>query len=120
MYHFRRDPQTGEIRIVSRDLARIKQTLLYQITNLGQPFIYVVDGNYLNRGERTSHTSGRARVDAARPCRSCATSAPSGATVPPQMRFNDEMWLLSVLDPEAEPRKQKIADDTPKPAHAVA
>ena len=41
----------GQLRIVSRDPARIKQTLLYQLTNMGQPFIYVVDGNYCNRGE---------------------------------------------------------------------
>ena len=25
--------------------------MLYQLTNMGQPFIYVVDGNYCNRGE---------------------------------------------------------------------
>jgi len=51
MYHYRRDPATGELRIVSRDFERIKQTLLYQLTNMGQPFIYVVDANYKNRGE---------------------------------------------------------------------
>jgi stage V sporulation protein R len=39
------------LRIVSRDPQRIKQTMLYHLTNMGQPFIYVVDGNYCNRGE---------------------------------------------------------------------
>ena len=29
----------------------LKQTLLYQLTNMGRPFIYAVDGNYCNRGE---------------------------------------------------------------------
>jgi stage V sporulation protein R len=50
-YQYGRDPHTGQLRIVSRDPQRIKQTLLYQLTNMGQPFIYVVDGNYCNRGE---------------------------------------------------------------------
>ena len=50
-YQYGRDPHTGQLRIVSRDPMRIKQTLLYQLTNMGQPFIYVVDGNYCNRGE---------------------------------------------------------------------
>ena len=50
-YQYGRDPHTGQLRIVSRDPVRIKQTLLYQLTNMGRPFIYVVDGNYCNRGE---------------------------------------------------------------------
>ena len=50
-YQYGRDPHTGQLRILSRDPQRIKQTLLYQLTNMGQPFIYVVDGNYCNRGE---------------------------------------------------------------------
>ena len=51
MYQYRRDPQSGQLKVVSRDFDRIKQTLLYQITNMGQPFVYVADGNYMNRGE---------------------------------------------------------------------
>jgi stage V sporulation protein R len=51
MYQHKRDPQTGELKIVSRDFPRVKQTLLHHLTNMGQPFIYVVDANYLNRGE---------------------------------------------------------------------
>src|SRR3990170_1196635 len=50
-YQYGRDPHTGHLRIISRDPVRIKQTLLYHLTNMGQPFIYVVDGNYNNRGE---------------------------------------------------------------------
>ncbi len=29
----------------------IKEKLLFQLTNFGQPFIYVEDGNHNNRGE---------------------------------------------------------------------
>ncbi|HEX8916663.1 MAG TPA: SpoVR family protein, partial [Humisphaera sp.] len=50
-YQYGRDPHTGQLRIVSRDPQRIKQTLLYHLTNMGQPFVYVLDGNYANRGE---------------------------------------------------------------------
>src|ERR1700678_1662792 len=50
-YQYGRDPHTGQMRIISRDPMRIKQTMLYHLTNMGRPFIYVVDGNYANRGE---------------------------------------------------------------------
>ena len=50
-YQYGRDPHTGQLKIASRDPVRIKQTMLYQLTNLGRPYIYAVDGNYRNRGE---------------------------------------------------------------------
>ena len=50
-YEYGRDPHTKQLKIVSRDPNRIRQQLLYRLTNLGRPFIYVVDGNYKNRGE---------------------------------------------------------------------
>lgn len=37
--------------IESREFAKIKQRLLFGLTNFGKPWIYVVDGNYRNRGE---------------------------------------------------------------------
>jgi stage V sporulation protein R len=37
--------------IFSRDFAAIKQKVLTQLTNMGQPFIFVEDANYGNRGE---------------------------------------------------------------------
>ena len=51
LYQYRRDPHTGQLRIVSRDYKRIKEALLYRLTNMGQPYIYVVDANYRNAGE---------------------------------------------------------------------
>jgi stage V sporulation protein R len=43
--------QMGQYVIESRDFEKIKQRLLFSLTNHGKPFIYVVDGNYHNRGE---------------------------------------------------------------------
>jgi len=37
--------------ISSREFKEIKDKLLFQLTNFGQPFIHVEDGNYGNRGE---------------------------------------------------------------------
>jgi stage V sporulation protein R len=37
--------------IESREFQKIKERLLFGLTNMGKPFIYVVDGNYRNRGE---------------------------------------------------------------------
>lgn len=43
--------QGGQYYIESRDFAQVKQRLLFGLTNFGKPWIYVVDGNYRNRGE---------------------------------------------------------------------
>ncbi|MGE0615079.1 MAG: SpoVR family protein, partial [Bacteriovoracia bacterium] len=37
--------------ITDRDYKKVKEKLLFMLTNMGQPFIYVKDGNYENRGE---------------------------------------------------------------------
>jgi stage V sporulation protein R len=37
--------------IIDRDFKKIKDKLLHQLTNFGQPIIEVVDGNFENRGE---------------------------------------------------------------------
>jgi len=37
--------------IMSREFQQIKEKLLFQLTNFGNPFIYVEDGNHENRGE---------------------------------------------------------------------
>jgi stage V sporulation protein R len=51
LFTFRHDPNTDLYRIDSRQFKAIKEKLLFQLTNFGQPFIYVEDGNYNNRGE---------------------------------------------------------------------
>jgi stage V sporulation protein R len=43
--------QTGQYIIDSREFKKIKQRLLFSLTNFGKPWIYVINGNYKNRGE---------------------------------------------------------------------
>ena len=45
------NPHTGRMEIVDRDYRKVKEQLIKQLTNFGQPWITVVDGNYGNRGE---------------------------------------------------------------------
>jgi len=49
VYQF--NPRTGRYEIASRDTRRVKEGILYSLTNFGQPYISIQDGNYLNRGE---------------------------------------------------------------------
>ncbi|MGP1273338.1 MAG: SpoVR family protein [Phycisphaerales bacterium] len=129
MYQTGRDPRTGELKIVSRDFERVKQTLLYRLTNMGQPMMYVVDANYLNRGELfLANKWNGLEVDIARALpvlqNLCAIW---GRPVHLQARVQDEMWLFSCTSPEGEPAatgdgpitKQKISEDTPAPAHII-
>ncbi|MSU79314.1 MAG: SpoVR family protein [Gemmataceae bacterium] len=44
------EPQDNYV-VESREFQKIKQRLLFSLSNHGRPFIYVVDGNYKNRGE---------------------------------------------------------------------
>jgi len=50
-FTFQLNPKSNEYEIASREFQKIKQQLLFQLTNLGRPRIFVVDGNYQNRGE---------------------------------------------------------------------
>ena len=47
--------KTENWEITTRDFAAVKQKLLFQLTNFGQPLIEVVDANHLNRGELVLH-----------------------------------------------------------------
>jgi stage V sporulation protein R len=51
MFQFGYNDATGNYEIESRTFDKIKQQLLFSLTNRGQPIIYVRDGNYKNRGE---------------------------------------------------------------------
>lgn len=48
-YGFNR--RTGQYEIVDRDWRKVKNQLLFSLSNFGQPIICVEDGNYQNRGE---------------------------------------------------------------------
>ncbi len=51
LFVYKRDPRTGQYEIADRDHRKVKDSLLFSLTNFGQPFIYVGDGNHQNRGE---------------------------------------------------------------------
>jgi len=51
MFSYAFQEQAGQYMIESREFEKIKQRLLFSLTNFGRPWIYVVDGNYRNRGE---------------------------------------------------------------------
>ncbi len=50
-FSFRYNRDTDVYEIASREFQEIKQKLLFQLTNFGQPFIYLEDANYNNRSE---------------------------------------------------------------------
>lgn len=51
LFTYKFNPRTSRMEIDSRDFAAIKQKLLTQLTNFGQPIIQVEDANYMNRKE---------------------------------------------------------------------
>jgi stage V sporulation protein R len=50
-FTFAENRRSGQLEIETREFEKVKSKLLSQLTNIGQPFIYVVDANDLNRGE---------------------------------------------------------------------
>lgn len=51
LFAFDYNQRSGYYEISDREFRMVKQRLLNGLTNWGQPFIFVQDGNYLNRGE---------------------------------------------------------------------
>jgi stage V sporulation protein R len=61
--------RTGNWEIQSREFQKVKQKLLFSLTNFGQPFIYVEDANFDNKGElllRHQHEGSDLKLDHAR------------------------------------------------------
>lgn len=117
LYHYRRDPTTGRMVVVNRDFDQIKQTMLFMLTNHGQPYIYVVDGNYANRGELyLAHKHIGVDVDI-RYASECLKNLQRiwGRPVHLQALIGDDVTLFSTAGDEI--KQQKIKEDTPKPAH---
>ncbi|MCA9679551.1 MAG: SpoVR family protein [Kofleriaceae bacterium] len=50
-YAFGFSERSGNWEIMSREFKKVKETMLRQLTNRGQPFIHVEDGNFENRSE---------------------------------------------------------------------
>jgi stage V sporulation protein R len=51
LFSFGYNPSSDAYEIESREFPKIKQQLLFSLTNVGRPLILVRDGNYKNRGE---------------------------------------------------------------------
>jgi stage V sporulation protein R len=51
LFQFGYNPGSDAYEIESREFPKIKQQLLFSLTNMGRPNIQVIDGNYKNRGE---------------------------------------------------------------------
>ncbi len=51
LFTYEQNEQTGRREIESREFEAIREKLLFQLTNRGEPIIRVVDGNYQNRKE---------------------------------------------------------------------
>ncbi len=51
LYTYQFNRRTNQYEIVDRDFKKVREKLLFQLTNAGSPFIYVTDGNYLNKGQ---------------------------------------------------------------------
>jgi len=51
LFSYKFNEKTGMYEIDDRSIGQIKEKLLFSLTNMGHPFITVVDGNYENRGE---------------------------------------------------------------------
>ena len=118
-YQYGRDPHTGQLRIISRDPQRIKQTMLYHLTNMGQPFIYVVDGNYANRGELyLAHKHNGLDIEIKFAVETLKNIYKIWRRpVHLQAKIDDDMILFSFSGDQ--PKQQSIHDDLPKPAHQV-
>jgi stage V sporulation protein R len=50
-FTFSLNERTGNYEIDSREFHKVKQKILFQLTNFGEPFIAVEDANHENRGE---------------------------------------------------------------------
>lgn len=119
MYHYRFDPATRRMVVVNRDFEKIKAQLLFMLTNHMNPYIYVVDGNYRNRGELyLAHKHNGVDLDikySVETLKNIQRIWKRPAHL--QAMINDEMVLFS-FDGE-QSQQQKIHADLPKPAHAL-
>ena len=119
LYAYSQDQGTGRMVVIQRAFEKIKRPLLLGLTNHAQPYIYVVDGNYRNRGELfLAHKHTGADLDIR-----YATETLKNIhkiwkrPVHLQAQIDDEMTLFSFENDEA--TQQKIEDDLPEPAHTV-
>jgi len=119
LYHYRYDPATRRMVVVDRDFSKIKAQMLFMLTNHGQPYIYVVDGNYCNRGELyLAHKYNGVDLDIKFAVETLKNiQVLWQRPVHLQALINDETVLFS--NDGAQSQQQKISGDMPAPANVV-
>ena len=119
LYHYRYDPSTGRMVVVSRDFNRIKQQLLFSLGNHARPYIYVVDGNYNNRGEMyLAHKHNGVDLQIKYAVETLKNVQKIWKRpVHLQAMIDEEMVLFSFDGEQAQ--QQTITEDLPEPAHSV-
>jgi stage V sporulation protein R len=119
LYHYRFDPSTGRMVAVSRDFEKVKRQMLFSLGNHGRPYIYVVDGNYANRGElylAHKHNGADLQIKYAVDTLKNVQRL-WGRPAHLQAQIDDEMVLFTYDGHQS--HQQTITSDLPKPAHAV-
>ncbi len=118
LYHYRLDPATGKMVVVNREFDKIKKQLLFMLTNHAQPYVYVVDGNYRNRGELyLAHRHSGADIEIKYAVETLKQlHRVWKRPVHLSARIDDEP-ILFTYDGE-QSTQQHIDDSIPKPAHS--
>ena len=119
LYNYRQDPATGRMVVVERDFEKIKQQMLFMLTNHAQPYIYVLDGNYANRGELyLGHKHCGVDLEIRYATETLKNvHAVWGRPVHLHARIDDENVLFSYDGEQS--TQQRISEDLPKPAQKV-
>ena len=71
LFTFAYSGRSERFEIESREFAKVKEKLLFQLTNGGNPVIVVIDANFENKGElllRHEHAGVDLRIDYAKEC----------------------------------------------------
>ncbi len=120
LYHYRYDPSTGRMVVVNRDFDKIKAQMLFQLSNHGQPYVYVMDGNYRNRGELyLAHKHNGFDMDIKYGVETLkSVEAIWGRPVHIAMRIDDEAMLFSYDGEQS--TQQRIDESLDLPLHQMS
>ncbi len=119
LYHYQKDPRTGQTVIASKDPEVVRQVLLYRISNMGQPYMYVADANFGNHGDLyLANQWNGMEVDASSASETMrAIQLMWQRPVHVQMRVNKAMTLITFDGKEF--KNEPITKNTPQPAHII-
>ncbi|GMU22316.1 MAG: hypothetical protein AMXMBFR13_24020 [Phycisphaerae bacterium] len=119
LYHYRYDPTTNRMVVVNRDYNKIKRQLLFSLGNHGRPYIYVVDGNYANRGELyLAHKHNGVDLQIKYAVETLKNVQKLwGRPAHLQAKIDEENVLFSFDGHQS--NQQTLTEDLPKPAHEV-